>query len=55
MRPGCELNERRDVAREDSWGMRHVFLWVLQLFVLGEGGTLGSPQKEGSGGHDAWV
>lgn len=36
MRPGCELNKRRDVAREDSWGMCHVFLWVLQPFVLGE-------------------
>lgn len=38
MRPGCEFNEGRDVATRDSWGMCHVFLWVLQPSVLGEGG-----------------
>lgn len=54
MRPGCELRGGGDVARGDSWGMRHAFLWLLQPSSLGAGGpTLRPPPREGAGGLDA--
>lgn len=56
MRPGCKLSVRGDVARRDSWGCVMFSCGCCNLPVQENRAlALGSPQKEGAGGHGVWA